>query len=157
MPRGRVIGGEAVALGGIDLHQAGSEAGIPTTLVAGEDYTRTEELREAERQLAGLEQELAKIRSVLEGPPPPREAATLEARAVEIEGQLAQWRERMHPPADEGERRRARIVIRGVLYPEVTLRIRHERLRLTEALQGPVQAVLAGGAVALLPVSAERP
>ena len=64
--RGRIVGGEVIALGGIEAGQAGTSASIPTQLIAGEDYSRREEIKEKRKAIYQEEKNLMGLRSALQ-------------------------------------------------------------------------------------------
>ncbi len=65
MPDGRLIGGEVMALMGIELGEAGSVCQIPTRLIAGEDYCLVAELKPKNEELSRQRVCLEKIRGAL--------------------------------------------------------------------------------------------
>jgi uncharacterized protein (DUF342 family) len=160
MPRGRVVGGEVTALRSIEVRDAGSPAGIHTTLVAGEDFSRSEEVAALRRQIFCLEESVARIRHALD------EAAArvdkmssgqlhalmaLEIKAQEADEELTDLRSRLRSCGGEAGKSRPRIVIHGILYPETVLRIGGERLNATDAVRGPLTALVSGGNLILAP------
>ncbi len=165
MPRGRLVGGETVARNGVDVHQAGSEALVSTVIAAGEDFQESDDVRGKERRVAELEMTLARIQATVEAvapqaeslPPARRQALEdLESQAQALARAVDDLRAELQALGPkEGDGARARVRIRGTLHPEVVLRICGDRLRVSEVYPGPVQAVLTGDGVTVLPMRGE--
>lgn len=145
---GRVVGGEAIALGEIIIAEAGSEAGVRTVLAAGEDHhlnaTLTEMKAQLDRrreQLDRLNAEVAALRArqrVLS----PREREQLtelmfqaEQEAADIEDFRRQIDQRAAEASDRAGRR---IVILSVAWPGVTVRVGGVATEILNRLRGPV-------------------
>jgi hypothetical protein len=160
MPAGRLVGGSAMALGGIAIGQAGSGGLVPTLLIAAEDYCLNEKVSRIKIEMPKLTRNLEKIHKTVDPlmarekalSPNQREAATeLLARASEMETEIGKLRGEMEQANEESRTRaKPRIFITRKVFPETTLRIMNRSLSIAEAVNGPVQAGLKGARVVLL-------
>lgn len=163
-PQGRVVGGEVMALGGIDVRSAGSEGAVATLLIAGDDFSKSEALMELEREAASLQMTLAKIHATVDPlkaqrshlPTARCEALDiLLARLEAMEKRRDELREAIEDAsADARSRRRGRVLVRHTIHADVTIGLGGERLHITEPLSGSIQAVSGGGGIRLLPARA---
>ncbi|MDX9974046.1 MAG: FapA family protein [FCB group bacterium] len=160
MPRGRIIGGEVTALRGIEVCDAGTAAGIHTTLVAGEDFARAAEMEMLHKRLAEMEMAQARIRHALDlaatsaiklSPEQFQAMLALEIKAEEAEEEIRELRERVRKGTETFPPGHPRIIIHGCLYPETVLRIGCERYNTSDAIKGPITALVAGGGIILIP------
>jgi len=155
MPAGRIVGGSVTARCGIQVAQAGSVASVPTVLCAGEDLQTVQQLAALNTEVAGLEEQLAKIEATLEPllgelDSLPRDRAEavrallrqadgLRTRIQELRGEAEALRE--HSKAADG----AEVAIRDVVFPETAIWIGEECFQIKEEVQGPVGALLEEG------------
>lgn len=163
-PQGRVVGGEVMALAGIDVRDAGSEGAVATLLIAGDDFSKSELLMELEREAASLQITMAKIHATVDPLKAQRDHLpasrvealdTLLARLDAMETRKRQLDEAIEDAtADARSRRRGRVLVRHTIYADVTIGIGGERLHITEPLSGSIQAVSGGGGIRLLPARA---
>ena len=163
MPKGRLIGGETLALGGITLGQAGSSAAVPTVVIVGEDYREKEKLAGKEQEIVQVEQTLARLEGVLK--PMARQGAKLSHQQRELVAQLLSQADELKTTIEglrdqaeeikEDSRQKGNfgIEIREKIYPEVILCIGDERLRVDRELDGPARALLVDGRVSLQAVA----
>ena len=161
MPAGRLVGGIAVILGGINVRQAGSDGHVPTVLVAAEDYSIETEMSVRQAKIVSLNKNLEKIHKAVDPlmarekllSPQQREAATeLLARSAEMEMLIDDLRtEKEDIGEDSLERAQSKICIGARVHPETTLRIKQYHLLVREEVNGPLRAGLMGKRVALLP------
>jgi uncharacterized protein (DUF342 family) len=155
--QGRLVGGEATALGGIVVGQAGSDGSVPTLLVAGEDYLLPKEVDPLKKKVGALEKKVRKVHDTVDPlmveekrlTARQRELATeLLAHADEIEMDIEELRVEIEK-LEEASRELAadRIVIQSVVHPATTLRIRGIAYKVQEMIRGPVAAVLDAGEI----------
>ncbi len=130
IPRGRVVGGEISALGGIVVGQAGSEGLVPTHLVAGMDPSASAE-KDVENEAS-------------EAPTKP-----VTEKVERVDTERYEHADIQRDEADLCGRPGARIVIKGTIHPETVLSIRSDMLQVRETLVGPLYAVRTGGKVSL--------
>ena len=158
-PHGRVIGGKVVALGGIDIGQGGSTASVPTSLIAGEDYTLEGRLAVLKNKLKDNRENVDKIYATI-APLRGKIAALPEKAKIAIRTLLQQLPQMEGAIADvekEIEDTRAAsqadanpvILIRGIVYPETRLTISGETLYVREEVSGPLKPVYADGQLRL--------
>lgn len=160
---GRLVGGMAMALGGIVVGQAGSDGLVPTLLVAAEDYSLEEKLAKAKTGIPKFTKDLERIHKTVDPlmarekalSPKQREAATeLLARAAEMEVEIKKLRSEIDDlDVESRSRAKPHILIRRRIYPETTLRIKNRSLNITEPVDGPVRAGISGAGVILLPAA----
>jgi uncharacterized protein (DUF342 family) len=160
---GRVVGGEAVALAGIIVAEAGSEAEQPTLLVAGEDHTLEAARASHQEQMAALDAHAAeaneKIAAIKAAPgaltAAQREQLTeLMFAAETAEDEREQVRQELeHHEEDSAAAAASEISIRKRVHPKTTVRIRGESLTIEAALEGPLVIRWRGAGRALEVVS----
>ena len=159
MPRGRIIGGSVTALGGIEVAQTGSVASVPTVLCVGEDFRLADQLAAVEKPVAGFQERLSRIESVIEPMRKKLDSLPLEkAQALRsLAGQAKELRKALEDSREEADaireesrsRTRAEAVVREVIFPETVICIYQERLRVKEEVRGPLRAVYRDGQVRL--------
>lgn len=159
VPRGRLIGGEIVALKGIRVAQTGSVASVPTVLCSGEDYALMKEIAEKEAEFASVTDAISRIEPVL-GPALSR-IAHMPKEKQQAVGQLAAkmagLKRQAHALQEEIEAIRNRskddavhvIEVLELVCPDTTFILGGERLHVREELAGPLKAVLRKGRVEL--------
>lgn len=65
VPQGRIVGGEIVALHGIDAGFIGSEACVPTKVTSGQDYKLSQRMEEHRAEIKHLEDNLEKVQAAI--------------------------------------------------------------------------------------------
>ena len=159
MPAGRVIGGETSALRGVTVGQAGSDAHVPTLIVAAEDYGLDEKLRPQEEEIAALEENSRKIRETVDPLMSAEEGLSskqkelvkkLLSNAEKIEMRVKQLRAEVEAIKIESrERADSRISVKDKIYAETTLRIKETAVLINELGRGPLTARLSRGKIVL--------
>lgn len=149
-----------VAVQGVDVGQIGSEANVPTILVLGQDAKFEERLAQQQEKVEELRKTHSKIHEAVDPlkkhaeklPPAKLEVMNkLIAKANEIEGEINRLEQVIKQTRDEySEAKNAEAIIRMQVYPETTLQIRKETLRVRSSVQGPLKAILRGGRVKLV-------
>lgn len=159
--RGRLVGGETIALTGVAAGQTSSEAAVRTLVIAGQDYRLPGKIAEIESQIEQLEAQQKKVRQSIaplaerEGRMSPESKQTLDQFRQEekqIEAEIAQLQRQIEELKNESKAQaRLSIEVCKIAYPETILCLGHERLRIKEDAPGPVHALLLEGDVKLCP------
>ena len=162
MPKGRLIGGETVALHGGVIGQISSPALVATTFVAGEDFRLSAMLEEKGKAVAQLNGELAQLegrtRTILGrvATLPPETQAKLdemqkqcELLKRQIEGLTGEIQEIRQASAQET---RYAVEVRGTIYPEAIFCMGRERLRVQKEIPGPVRVCLLDNRIQVIPL-----
>ncbi|MBL7646511.1 MAG: DUF342 domain-containing protein [Candidatus Hydrogenedentes bacterium] len=152
VPRGRIVGGEINALGGVDVGQIGSPASVPTMVIAGEDHSiegqiaiLRNKLRLATENVDRVHNTLAALRGKIANLPEKSKTAlrtllgnlpAMEAAVVDLKEAITDAYAESHALA------RPVILVRLRLYPESRLRIQQETLHVREEVPGPVRPIL---------------
>ena len=160
IPSGRIIGGEAMALKGIEVAQTGSEACVRTSLVTGVDYTVKERIQEKEEDLEQKQAVLKRISTTLapfrdRNRPIParnreavarllREAKSLTQAVAELEAQIEGIR------AESKEDAVRRVLVRAKVCPESAFQILGLTLIVREEVPGPLKVAVRDGDIRLL-------
>ena len=155
MPEGRLIGGEVMALKGIDLGEAGSEAFTPTRLIPGADYRLTRELAPKNRELAKYKERLGQIQNATTSlsawkntlTPKQREILTELHYQIGVFNQNIERLEREIRDLTEDAKTRAKfqIAIKSKLFPDTTIFMKHAKLMVREEFDGPLRVGFAKG------------
>jgi hypothetical protein len=150
MAGGRVVGGEVSALGGLKVRQAGTEAGVPTLLIAASKAYVTEQLALRERfvsayedALRRTEEALGKAQAARDGLSPEKKdaASVLQLKQGELREVLEQLQGELKAMAEyAGDRPKSEIHVIHEAFPETTLCVRDAKLKVTEVLEGPLRA-----------------
>lgn len=159
VPNGRIAGGVVTAGRGIAVGQAGTEASVPTLLIAGEDEELAHELAALQHHIQEHQQALEKIHRVTEAAhraiehlaPKQREAlVALEANeenlAKTTEEEIAQLHALQH-------RRHGGVLIGEQLFADTTLGVGGVRMKMTANAKGPILALPAEEGIRLLQVN----
>lgn len=160
--RGRIVGGEIMALGGVQVEETGSDADVVTSFKLGEDFALPEKLSGPEAKLSALEGNIAKIHTVVrpllskvDSLPEAKMTAVkkLAGQAKQLGEDAEELREEIELIRSEStERAKYKAVVMKTIHPESRFSIRTDMLRVRKTITGPVQAALQKGLVALLPV-----
>lgn len=152
MQYGRLIGGEVIALRGILAGQTGSEANVPTTVIAGRDFRLLARLDAVRAEIDSLEDRREKIQATLGPVQEHLEKLDEEKRAL-AEKLLREMQEIDRRVGELGiamERLRLRsktaavprIEVLRVMYPDTILYLGAVSHHLKREFPGPVHAVL---------------
>lgn len=151
-PMGSIIGGEVVALMGMDVGVVGSELGIETSIVSGIDYELEDKIRTYETQIRKLTKEIDRINRIL-GPilaNKPKLMALSPEKKMALKGLLQQIKnykqeektlhEQLEGIQNEGGGTRAKeIHVRKMLYSGVKVRIGKCFRTIKMEVKGPVR------------------
>ncbi len=164
LPKGRIVGGESLALGGIQVAQAGTVSSAGTVIIAGEDYALEGILLVKQRQVQLIETNLAKITATL-SPLLPRikslpsaKRSALEKLQIKLEELnttrtviLEEMEEMKHESRDRAE---PCVEIEKVLYPDTCFEIEtgsgNARCTIREKHTGPIRVRYINGVVRLM-------
>lgn len=152
MQYGRLVGGEVIALRGILVGQTGSEANVPTTVVAGRDFRLLARLESVRAEIDQLEDRREKIQATL-GPVQEHLDRLDEAKRDLVEKLLQEAKEIDKRVGDLGlamERLRVRsktaavprIEVLKIMYPDTILYLGAVSHHLKREFPGPVHVVL---------------
>lgn len=149
---GRIVGGDVIALAGIETDQIGSEAFVRTNLAAGEDYTLKEFVAAKENEIQKRRDALHKISERLlplkeRGktlPPKLREMATqLLSEATKVTEAIRQIEEELeNVRADSRSRAKKEVLVRKAIFPDAFFHIPPLTLLIKDKVDGPVKVVI---------------
>lgn len=155
--RGRLVGGEVSALGGMEVHEAGSDGDVRTVLEAGRDPWLTGQLDKIEAEIQQWRKHLEKIDAALKPIRPrlkqlPAEKQKAVEQLMEQEevchGQIAELQAQASAlKEDSNARRKPEVVVTKQIHSDTVLRLESETHRLMESYPGPVKAMLRNGNV----------
>jgi len=158
---GKVVGGEIIALRGIELGVAGSDLGVATRLIAGVDFRRSERVRVINEQTAAADKEIDRVSTAI-GPllADPKRVAALPADkkkvVLALVGHLRAMKEKREALSAQMQQVAAgdaaairRINIRDRIHQGVTVEVGSNRLLMKSQSTGPLSLVedLIGGTV----------
>lgn len=145
--RGRVVGGEIVAVQGMDIAQIGSDAGMRTTLSVGKDWVLEAQIAEQQASIDAATENLKKVAAAI---------APLQHRLLQLQGeartraiQLVQRAKAMREAVDKAksdievlhaqlrESWRRPIIIRKSLFPDALLTIGPQHIKVESVVHGP--------------------
>jgi len=163
VPKGRIVAGEVVALGGIEAAHAGTAAGIPTLLIAGEDFALPAQIREKRLEMDGLKTTLGKVRAQLEPvagqehrlSPASRQALNmLRLKLSQAEEKIRATDAQIQEFCEQSARRAVdRVLVRVCIHPDVSFRIKQRVLHCRETVNGPVSILVRNGDVGVFTAS----
>ena len=157
VPQGRIVGGEIIALMGIDAGDIGSEAGVPTQVTTGQDFDLSRRLNALRAESKQLETNLQKVQAAL-APHRGREK-TLEPEAMKrydlLKQQTHQIRRRISEieedletlPDESKERAKQEITVRKHLFHGTTATIGVVSKKVNESFGGPLSIAIRRGDV----------
>ena len=162
MPKGRLIGGETVALRGGVVGQTSSPAAVPTIFIAGEDFRLTLLIKDKEESVAQLNAELVQLESCIKVilSRVAKLAPDTQAKLDEMQKQTEPLKQQIETiTAQIQEIRRASAVdtryaveVRTMIYPESIFCMGRERLRVQKETQGPVRVCLIDDRIQIIPI-----
>ncbi|MBI4568845.1 MAG: DUF342 domain-containing protein [Planctomycetes bacterium] len=152
VPKGHIIGGKIVALGGIEADVVGAEQGTRTALVLNHEYFQTSETREIDAKVEEIQKKLEQIENAL-GPivSKPERLSTLPQAQRERILKLIETQEQLNAAIEKLQGRRDQIVrqyaskigneilVFKTLFPGTDVRIDTCRQVFNQAISGPVK------------------
>lgn len=155
VPRGRIVGGEITALGGVIAEAIGSAAGVRTVVTAAKDYALAQLLGDDLDRALDLDERLHQVEAALDEVHGHQQAlkgdkliafrklrAMASAMCTELESLdpgvrklLATYRSRVQPL----------IEVRHHIFPDVVLCVEDNKLHVKEAIIGPARADVVRG------------
>ena len=127
IPKGRIVGGEIVALRGIYVGQAGSKSYTPTMLVSGEDFSVRGKLNLKKIKIKRLAQELEQLKNVIDrfltdSVHDQEKCAEEQAKVYELEQELQTLiKESKDISSEAADRAGKVVVVENTLYPKTTI------------------------------------
>ncbi len=155
IPKGRIVGGEIVALRGIYVGQAGSKSYTPTVLVAGEDFSVRGKLNLKKIKIKRLAQELEQLKNVIDrfmtdSVHDQEECTEGQAKVHELEQELQTIiKESKDISSETADRAGKVVVVENTLYPKTTICLGEEKLIVAEECVGKVEAKIVKGKIKL--------
>ena len=159
IPKGRIVGGEIVALRGIYVGQAGSKSYTPTMLVAGEDFSVRGKLNLKKIKIKRLAMELEQLKNFIYNVMTDPESHSIHDREEHIEKQskipgLEQELRTLIAEANDisleaVDRAGKVVVVEETLYPKTTICLGEEKLTVAEECVGRVEAKIVKGEIKL--------
>ncbi len=157
VPQGRIVGGEVVALMGIDAGDIGSEACVPTLVTTGQDFELSRRLDALRAESEQLETNLQKVRGIL-APHRAREKAfkpeakkkydLLKQQTRQIQRRIDEIEEELETMPDESkERAKKEITVRKHLFPGTTATVAAVSKKVNESVSGPLSITIRRGDV----------
>ncbi len=159
MQNGRLVGGRVTALAGVLVGQTGTDAGIPTCVIAGRDFRLQARIDKLNVEIDKLEDRGTRIKQTVEPilhklPRMSEEARgaieTLLQEAKEIDLRVRNYTlaiERLRQKSKQAAR--PRIEISKVLYPDTILQMGPIQQHMKDEFKGPCHAVIDKGDVQL--------
>ena len=159
IPKGRIVGGEIVALRGIYVGRAGSKTYTPTMLVAGEDFGVRGKLNLKKIKIKRLAMELEQLKNFIYNVMTDPESHSIHDREEHIEKQskipgLEQELRTLIAEANDisleaVDRAGKVVVVEETLYPKTTICLGEEKLTVAEECVGRVEAKIVKGEIKL--------
>lgn len=159
VPKGRIVGGEIVALRGIYVGRAGSKSYTPTVLVAGEDFSIRGKLNLKKIKIKRLVLELEQLKNFLDKvmvdsesdtEQDQEEYAEKQTKIPELEQELRTLITEAKDISSEAVDRAGKVVVvEDILYPKTTICLGEEKLTVTEECAGKIEAKIVDGNIKL--------
>lgn len=159
VPKGRIVGGEIVALRGIYVGRAGSKSYTPTLLVAGEDFSTRGKLNLKKIKIKRLAQELEQLKNFIDKVMTDSESNSAhdqeeytekQTKIPELEQELQLLITEAKDISSEAVDRAGKVVVvEDILYPKTTICLGEEKLTITEECVGKVEAKIVDGEIKL--------
>jgi uncharacterized protein len=157
---GRIVGGETIALRGMDMDQIGSDGDVKTTVSVGYDFRlrgqvaiREKEVSESKRKLEVITQQILPFKQRGMKIPPNlkekvtgllQEAKSLQETIQTAESEIETLREEAKALAV------LEILVRKHVLPDVQVKLRPQSIWLRNALKGPLGIFLRGNRIKVL-------
>ncbi|MCR4290772.1 MAG: FapA family protein [Candidatus Scalindua sp.] len=155
IPRGRIVGGEIVALRGIYVGRVGSKTYTPTMLVAGEDFSVRGKLNLKKIKIKRLAMELEQLKNVIDrfmtdSVDDQEECTEEQTKVQELEQELQRLiKEAKDISSEAAERAGKVVVVEETIYPKTTICIGEEKLTVAEEVVGKIEAKIVDGKIKL--------
>ena len=163
MQKGRCVGGSVMALGGVLVGQTGSEAVVPTMVIAGVDFKLQEKVKQIQKEIDALEKRREQIKTTLK-PIASRLAklndeqkATVKKllnEVTESDKAIEEKRQEITELREQSkELSRPRIEVSRAVCPETFFCIGADRLHIRDSYVGPVHALRVRDGIQIRPGS----
>ncbi len=160
VPKGRIVGGDVSALGGVVVYQAGADGPGSTLLASGVDF-RLEEMRaESRRRARRLEQrrekmlararQLSQVRKLT----PTQRDALRELRDIlaGIDHEIAKEAHDLEEAVFHSEQgARLRIEVLGMIMPDTVLQVAEAQMKVMKRLVGRQNVTVRNGRISIVP------
>lgn len=157
VPQGRIVGGEVIALMGIDAGDIGSEAGVPTQVTTGQDFDLNRRLKALDEESERMKSNLQTVRSVLKphrgreknlAPEAKEKYDLLSEQMRQIQDRISTIEEEVETMPDESKERASKeIMVRKHLYPATSATIGPVTKKVNESISGPLSIAIRRGDV----------
>lgn len=149
VPDGRIVGGETIALGGIELSEAGSDACVPTRLIPGVDFELQKVITEDTENINSLETQKTQIAEKLEPILPTLKSLSPEKKKIveqllEKSKSMTKYAEELeeHIQQTRNHSKESSVPImtaQKYIFPEVKVTINNEHYHYKHTLTGPLK------------------
>lgn len=157
IPRGHIVGGEIVALGGIYAGYTGSKTCVPTMLVAGEDFSVRNKLSFRKKNIERIETELAQLRNFVDSQMSNHKTVFTYSQdeLTKTLLKISELEQELHKVVDEVKdietqtlSNGKRLVNVGIsLFPKTAISLGDEVLTVEDEYVGPIQAEIVDGEI----------
>jgi uncharacterized protein (DUF342 family) len=157
IPRGRIVGGEIVALRGIVTGQAGSKVSTSTMLVAGTDFSVRSKRNLKIIKIKRIETEIIQLKNYVDSIMARPESASdkcqeeymeKQAKIAEKEQELQNMvKDEKELESKSSDRVKKIVEVKDILFPKTIICLGYERLAVKEEINGPVQAQIVDGKI----------
>ena len=159
IPRGNIVGGEIVALKGIYAGYTGSHTGVPTVLVAGDDFSVRYKISMRKTKIEKAEKELAQLKhfAATQMTDKKRDYSTSLDEHSKTQLKISDMEQELQIVIDEVKDIEAQTLSNGkrlvnvgvTLFPKTVISLGDEKLTVEEELAGPIRAELVEGEIQL--------
>jgi len=160
VPQGRIVGGETIALMGIDVGEIGSEACVKTYVTTGKDYLLSRRLDESEAELSTLNKNVEKIEAAIApheknktklSPEALKKYEMLKKQATQMQRRIDSFDNELETLSNEyKEKASYEILVRGRVHPATSATIGSVTKLINEEAPGPLSISIHNGDVKLL-------
>ena len=159
MPKGRIVGGETVALRGIYVGTSGTKADAPTVLVAGVDFGVRGKRNIRNMKTKRIQREVKQLKNYVETIMAKPGSSSVQSQEVYMEKQaeIVEMEQELQDLIEEEkavelknqDRVKKIVVIDEILYPKTTICLDDEKLLVDKEYIGPIQAKIVNGKISL--------
>ena len=159
IPNGRIVGGDIMALAGIDVGRIGTEACVPTQLIAGEDYSILNKISQRQKEITPLRDKLKKINATIDPlmknfdnlpDETKKNIDLLLQKARLMEEQIKQLQREIDDLWKDTQARASKeVIIRNMIFPDTQFMLDDHHMTTQEEIKGPVKVRLHEGSIKL--------
>ena len=154
--KGRIVGGETVALRGIYVGTSGAKAGVSTVLVAGVDFGVRGKQNIGKMKIKRIQREVEQLKNYVNSVMAKPESTYAQNQEVYMEKQaeIAEMEQELIEEEKaveikDQDRVKKIVVIDEILYPKTTICLDDEKLLVDKEYIGPIQANVVSGKISL--------